>query len=452
MKRKNRTLLSVFYLLPAVLSASFAVAFESPRQVAFADAEVSDPVRLGWMQGSPPPKDKLITHPQSDYFSFPKLRWTVCHIRQLLPTEQVSRGLGAPVPLIYEPDDSIDQLTFTPTGQDKPISWKTSLALNYTDGLLVLHRNKIIYEYYSGCLDELGQHAAMSMTKSLTGLLAEILIAQGQLDEQQPVKELIPELAESAFGIATIRQVMDMTTSIQYSEDYSDPNADIWQYSMAANPLPKPESYTGPEGYLEYLQGVKKQGEHGQVFAYKTVNSDALGWILSRATGKNVTELLSEKIWRHMGAEQDAYMTIDSKGTPFAGGGLSAGLRDLGRIGLLMLNHGRINGQQLFPSSVVKHIQQGGDKTAFAHAGYTSMPGGSYRSMWWLFHNENGAYAARGVHGQTIYIDPVAEMVIVRLASFPIAKNAYIDPTSLPAYEAVADYLIEKAKRADYHQ
>lgn len=122
-----------------------------------------------------------------------------------------------------------------------------------------------------------------------------------------------------------------------------------------------------------------------------------------------------------------------------AGGGLSAGLRDLGRIGLLMLNQGEINGHQLFPKKVVEKIRAGGDKKTFAKAGYKTLEGGSYHSMWWILHNKHGAFAARSVHGQTIYVDPTAEMVIVRFASFPTAKNAQIDPTSLPAYQAVAE-------------
>ena len=166
--------------------------------------------------------------------------------------------------------------------------------------------------------------------------------------------------------------------------------------------------------------------------------------MISRISGKEVTELLSERIWSRMGAEQDGYLTVDSKGTPFAGGGLSAGLRDLGRIGLLMLNEGEINSQRLFPPQAVASIRSGGSKQAFAKAGYKTLEGGSYRGMWWLLHNENQAFAARGVHGQTIYVDPTAAMVIVRLASFPTAKNAKIDPTSLPAYQAVADYLLSK--------
>jgi CubicO group peptidase (beta-lactamase class C family) len=237
---------------------------------------------------------------------------------------------------------------------------------------------------------------------------------------------------------------MDMTTGLAYSEDYSDPNADVWKYSAAASPLPKPSDYDGPNGYFEYLQTVQPEGTHGEAFHYKTINTDALGWIISRVSGKGVTELLSERIWSRMGAEQDGYMTVDGKGTPFAGGGLSAGLRDLGRIGLLMLDEGEINDQRLFPAQVVASIRAGGNKEAFAKAGYKTLKGGSYRGMWWLLHNEHGAFAARGVHGQTIYVDPTAEMVIVRLASYPTAKNAKIDPTSLPAYQAVGEYLVKK--------
>ncbi len=408
-------------------------------------AQASDPKVLGWMQGFPPPADKLIMmSAKPDYFSFPKLRWTVCHIRELMPTKVVSRGIGAPVPLSCALDANIDSVRFKPMDREETMTWEESLWTNYTDGILVLHKGRIVYERYFGALEEIGKHAAMSMTKSLTGLLAEILVAEGKLDESARVSTIVPELSESAFATATVRQVMDMTTALDYSEDYADPEADIWLYSAAANPLPKPEGYKGPVGYFEYLQTVRKGGEHGDAFGYKTVNSDALGWIISRTTGKDLAELLSERIWSEMGAEQDGYMTVDAKGTPFAGGGLSAGLRDLGRIGLLMLNGGVINGKRLFPETVVEDIRKGGDNQAFARAGYTTLEGGSYRSMWWVFHNEHGAFAARGVHGQTIYVDPRADMVIVRLASFPTAGNAVIDPTSLPAYQAVADYLVKK--------
>ena len=432
-------------LLPLTIAMTLtSISITSHAEDARLTAKQSDPQTLGWMQGFPPPADKLITQPSSNFFSFPKLRWTVCHIRELMPTTDVSRGIGAPSKLSYALDKNIDAITFMPTNSKRPMTWKQSLDANYTDGIMVMHHGKVVYERQNGCLNELGNHAAMSMTKSMTGLLAEILVTEGKLDDKALVASIIPELKNSGFGDATVRQVMDMTTALDYSEDYADPNADIWKYSEAASPLPKPKDYKGPNGYFEYLQTVKKNGEHGEAFNYRTINSDALGWIISRTTGKAVNALLSERIWQKIGAEQSAYMTVDAKGTPFAGGGLSAGLHDMARIGSLMLNKGEINGERLFPAAVVDNIEAGGDKEAFAKADYKQLTNGSYTSMWWLFNNPTPIYAARGVHGQTVYVDPAADMVIVRFASYPDASNGKIDPTSLPAYKAVANYLIRK--------
>ena len=435
--------------LAAGAALSLAAAGDVAAQSAPLSAQDSDPRVMGWMQGFPPPEDKIITQPDSVYFSFPRLRWSVCHLREFLPTEDISRGLGAPVPLDYLPPaefadmrQAIDALTFTPIGGDAPMTWDESLYANYTDGMLILHEGRVVYERYFGCLEDDGKHAIMSMTKSVTGLLAEIMVAEGTLDDSLLVRDVIPEIGDSAFASATVRQVMDMTTGVQYSENYSDPNADIWLYSAAASPLPKPEGYEGPNGYWEYLQQVQPEGNHGDAFHYKTINSDMLGWIISRVSGHSVTELASERLWRRMGAEQDAYQTVDGKGVPFAGGGITAGLRDLGRLGQLMLDGGEINGERLFPAEVVEAIRAGGDPAKFA--GFATIPNGSYTSQWWVFHNDHGAFAARGVHGQTIYVDPTAGMVLVRLASFPQAQNGFIDPTSLPAYQAVAEYLMSR--------
>lgn len=408
------------------------------------DATASDPNVLGWMQGFPPPEAKRIRYTDSDYFSFPKLRWTACHFRQLMPTVGVSRGPGAASPLPQRLDVAIDALPFTPLNTHATMTWAQSLQANYTDGIIVLHDGVVVYERYTGCLQPDGEHAAMSVTKSITGLLGEMLVAEGVLDENETVGAIIPELANSAFGDATVKQVLEMTTALRYSEDYADPKAEVWQFSAAGSTLPPPPGYTGPRSYYDYLQTVQKQGRHGEAFGYKTINSDTLGWIIARRTGKPVSTLLSERIWQRLGAEQDAYYTVDSTGTPFAGGGFNAGLRDLARLGQLLLQDGRANGQQIVPAAAIERIRAGGDKRAFAKAGYTLLRGWSYRGMWWISHNQDGAYMARGVHGQALYIDPAAKVVIARFGSHPIAGNAANDPTTLPAFDALAHYLMSR--------
>jgi hypothetical protein len=166
------TKLSAITLGMALLSASLSTIAAKPAPLT---AHQSDPRVMGWMQGYPPAPDKLITQPDANYFSFPKLRWSVCHLREFLPTEEISRGLNAPVPLDYlapgefaDQRELIDALTFQPMNSDKPMSWHDSLYANYTDGILIIHRNKVVYERYFGCLQEDGKHAAMSMTQRPT--------------------------------------------------------------------------------------------------------------------------------------------------------------------------------------------------------------------------------------------------------------------------------------------
>ncbi|MCE6976204.1 class C beta-lactamase-related serine hydrolase [Pseudomonas frederiksbergensis] len=407
----------------------------------FPDAAASDPAKLGWMVGSPPPADRTVRFEDGSYFQFPAMRWSVSNFRQLMPSINVSRGLGAPVPLESALHKDVDAISFIPLGAKAPMTWDQSLAATYTDGIVVLHRGKIVYERYFGVLKPEGQHAAMSVTKSVVGTLGAMLVAEGRIDANKRVADYVPELSASAFGSATVRQVLDMTTALKYSEDYADPNAEVWAHAKAGSPLPKPKDYTGPRSYYAFLQTVQLQGEHGSAFGYKTVNTDVLGWIIARVTGRNVAQLLSERIWSHLGAEQDAYFTVDSIGTPFAGGGLNTGLRDLARFGEMLRNDGSFNGQQIVPKAVVDDIRRGGDKQVFAKAGYDLQKGWSYRSMWWVTNKEGGAFMARGVHGQRIYIDPKAEMVIVRYASHPVASNSANDPVTLPAFEALAQYL-----------
>ena len=428
---------AVFLL--SCLAASIACAAD---KTTYPDADASDPKTMGWMVGAPPPADRIVRFADGSYFNFPAMRWSVSNFRQLMPTTNVSRGLGAPVPLARALRSDIDKLTFVPLGSQQPMTWEQSLAANYTDGIVVLHRGQVVYERYFGVLNPEGQHGAMSVTKSVVGTMGAMLVADGTLDANKKVADYVPELATSAFGNATLRQVLDMTTGLKYSEDYADPNAEVWQHSAAGSPLPKPKDYTGPRTYMEFLLTVKPLGEHGQAFAYKTVNTDVLGWVIARVTGRNVAQLMSERIWQRLGAEQDAYFTVDSIGTPFAGGGLNTGLRDLARFGEMIRNDGQYLGQQIVPKAVVDDIRAGGDKAAFAKAGYDLLKGGSYRNMWWVTHNPDGAFMARGVYGQRIYIDPKAEMVIVRYASNPIAGNAANDPVTIPAFEALAKQLI----------
>jgi CubicO group peptidase (beta-lactamase class C family) len=362
-------------------------------------------------------------------------------MRQLVPTANVTRGSGGVTPLPNAERGDLDAVEFT-TMDGRKMTWLQSLPAVYADGIVVLHKGAIVYERYFGALEPLKPHSAMSVTKSFVGTLAAMLAAEGVIDPAAPVTKYLPEMQNTAYNDATVRQVMDMTIGVKYSENYADPNAEVFAYARAGGMLPAPPNYQGPRTFYEFLVTLQKQGSHGEAFAYQTINTEVLAWILTRTTGRTLAQLTSDRIWSKLGAESDAFYTVDSIGTASGGGGLSTTLRDLARFGEMMRLGGFYNGQQIVPKAVVEDIQRGASKEQFAKAGYKTLPGWSYRNMWWISHNENGAYTARGIHGQVIWIDPKAEMVIARYASHAIPSNPFNDPISLPAYAAMAKKLM----------
>jgi CubicO group peptidase (beta-lactamase class C family) len=410
------------------------------------DARASDPVAIGWMVGSPPPSTKLIKFADGSHYRFPQTRWSFSNMRQFIPTRVVARGNATARALPRAERADIDRITFQPIGSTERMTWAQSLAANYTDGILILHRGHIVYERYFGVLSPTGQHVAHSVTKSFVGTIATTLISEGVLDENAAVGTYVPELRDSGFGDATIRQLLDMTTGVKYSERYAEEDSPIWQFCRANGFLPRPAGYKGPETSYAYLKGLSKERPHGERFEYKSVNAEVLAWVMSRVTGKSLSQLLRERFWNRLGVEQDAYFLVDSAGTETAAGGLNLTLRDLARFGEMIRQDGRYNGQQILPAAVVHNIRQGGSRELFAGAGYKLLPGWSYHDMWWVSHNSDGAFRALGIHGQVLYIDPKAEMVIARFASHPMAANVNLDPTSLPAYQAVADYFLGRSR------
>ncbi|MEQ1755640.1 MAG: serine hydrolase [Micropepsaceae bacterium] len=406
------------------------------------DAASTDPKTLRLMQGFPPSPDRTVRFDNDSSWMFPNTRWSFSHQREIAATANVWRGSRPPSEFPRSPDSSIDRIPFT-TLDGRSMTWEQSLAENYTDGIVILHKGKLIYEKYFGALEAHIPHVAMSVTKSFTGLLAAMLQHEGQIDPARFVTHYLPEMKGTAYADATVHQVMDMTVGVKYSEVYTDPHAEIWAYAVAAAAKVAPKGYAGPDSIFDFLRTLKKEGQHGEAFAYKTCNTEVLGWIVQRAAGTHLAELISQRLWQKLGAEENAYILVDRVGMPVSGGGLSLTLRDLARFAEMMRLGGACNGQQIVPEAVVADITRGADREHFAKAGLQTLPGWSYRHQWWISHNNLGAYSARGIHGQVAWIAPAADLVIARFASHPTAANANgpLDQVSMPAYVAVASHL-----------
>lgn len=185
----------------------------------------------------------------------------------------------------------------------------------------------------------------------------------------------------------------------------------------------KPDDYLGPRGYFEFLLTMNKKGAHGDALGCKTINADAVGWLTAHTTGRSAPDSLSERIGSRLGTKREAFYTADSIGTPFAGSGFHATLRDIARLGQMLLDKGQAHDEQIVPPAAIASIGRGGKKETFAKADCKTLPGWSYRALWWISNDAHGANAARGVHGQTIWVDPEADLVTTHPRILPAAFN-----------------------------
>jgi hypothetical protein len=425
----------------ARLTAALLAAAPLLAQATVPTAAATDPAALGWMTGSPVPPERQVRFDDGSMWAFPKTRWAFSHWRQLVPTVAVGTGGAEPSPLPRALRRDLDAVRFT-TPDGRAMTWGEAFDANFTDGIIVLHRGRIVYERYGGALTPDGRHIAFSVTKSFVGTLAELLIHEGKLDPARTMASYVPELAASGFGDATVRQVMDMRTALAFVEDYAGRGTvltDPTRMSIAGNMAPAPPGFSGPDGHFAFVASLGSAGAHGGDFVYRTPNTTALQWVMERVGGAPLAVQLQRRIWGPMGAERHADLAVDRLGTAFGGGGMSASLRDMARFGEMIRMGGRANDRRVLPEAVARAVRAPGDAAAFAAAKYPGLEGGSYRSQWW--HRASGQTMAVGIHGQGIYIDPTAEMVIARFASHPTASNRGINATTLPAYDALAAQL-----------
>jgi len=425
----SKSIRGVAIAVALLINASAAMA-QAPQP----PPEATDPVKLQLMQGFPPPAEKVVR--LATLQKFPNGRWGFHHLRELGPTAQVWRGDDRPSTLREMPQE-LGKLEF-----EDDQGGKTTLAdwqrATYTDGLLVLQKGSVVYQkQYSGMAAH-QPHALFSMSKSFTGLLATMLIKEGVIDPSALVTKYLPELKDSAWADATVQQTLDMTTGVAYKEDFRDTNSGIFQYLFAAGIVPAPPTYSGPRTIPDLLVTFKKEGEHGVGFKYKTVDTEVIGWLLQRVTGKSYAALLSERIWSKIGAQEDAYVWVDPIGSQITSIGFNATLRDLGRVGETMRTAGRSNGRQVIPESVLAEIRKGGDIDKFRANGQAMRSGYSYHNHFWVPHDRDGTFEMKGLNGQHMHINPAAELVIIKLSSHPVGDTSVTHNLDRRAFAAVA--------------
>ncbi len=399
---------------------------------------------LGLQQGFPPPPDKQVTRDNA-LISAPFNRYSYQNMRAFYPTINIPPSTN-PRPLNINPDGGIERLDFVaPDGS--AVTLAEYLTQTWTDSFIVIHGDKIVLERYLNGMHADQPHQMMSVTKSFAGLFGLLAAEAGLVSEDTPVAEIIPELAPStAFGDATFGQVLDMTNSMDFSEDYADPASGIQQYAQVLGFLPRNPELDLPNSIYGYLPTLQIDGAHahGDVFHYQTPKTDVVNWVTNRVTGQSFFDQMTQ-LMEAIGAKGETYVLLDKNGTLFAGGGLNATPHNLARFAMMMLNDGMVDNEVVVPETVIRALETGGVRAAWddgPNEGSMPKDEGSYRAQWWVRHNEGReAFTALGIHGQWIYIDRAHDVAIVRQASQPMSVSDEIDLSIYAAIDTITDYL-----------
>jgi CubicO group peptidase (beta-lactamase class C family) len=270
--------------------------------------------------------------------------------------------------------------------------------------------------------------------------MAGILVEKGMLDPESPVTNYVPEVADSAYGNCTVRHVLDMTVSSSFTEEYVDLSGDYGRYRRATlwEPALPGQDPGNLHGLLATLSPAPEP--HGRIFRYLSPNSDFLGWVVERAAGQDFAGLFSTLIWKPMGAEADAYVTVDGEGAPRTAGGICALPRDLARFGEMM----RLGGKGILPSWWVEDIRSKGDSEPWKKGDMVDLfPNGRYRTKWYQTGHPSGAYCAIGIHGQWLWIDPQREVVIAKVSAQAEPVDDDTDILLIHAFKAIAKAVSE---------
>lgn len=390
------------------------------------------------MSGFPSAEADQVT--LANWRTAPYMKWAFQHVREIVPSADIPDAAGDVWKLESEPTD-LSSFRFAHGG--KQYSIDHFVDETDTDGLVILRRGKVILERYGNGMTSNTPHILMSVSKSLTAIVAGILVAQGKLDPDQEVVSIIPELKESVYSGATVRHVLDMRVGLDFDEDYRATSGPIVEYRKSTNwnPLAPGER---PSDLRTYLASLKQRnGPDGGPFHYVSTNTDLLGWILERASGIRFADLMSTLLWKPMGAQCSAYVTVDRLGAPRCAGGICTTTMDLARIGQLIVQNGRRNDAQIIPARWIEDMLGGGDPKAWAAGDMIAYFGDRkmhYRNKWYVLRDSDIAFGL-GVYGQNLFVDRANEVVVAKVSSQPPPLDRDLIDLTIGFVEALRGHL-----------
>ena len=367
------------------------------------------------MQGFPPAEPNRAS--LANWRKAPYCHWAFHHVREIIPSAEIPNDPTK----VWELEAS--------TLDTSNLGLNEAMAKTDCDAIVVLHKDKLVHESYRNGMTSRDPHILMSVSKSMLGLVAGTLVEQGELAENDLVTKYVPELANTAYAGAKVRDLLDMRAGILFEEDYLATDGPIIDYRFAANWNPVPKDYVASDlrSFMSLL--TRSDGPHGGRFHYVSPNTDLLAWVFERATGIRYAELVSERLWRPLGAEAAGYITVDRIGGARAAGGKCMLARDLARVGMMMANGGKRDGKQVVPASWLEDIIKNGDPQAWKDGDFYNKMGQReihYRSKWYIQRDSEPLIFGVGIHGQFLFVDPAKKLSVAWFAS----RNSPLDTLS----------------------
>jgi CubicO group peptidase (beta-lactamase class C family) len=393
------------------------------------------------MKGSPPGSDSLVT--LDNWQTPPFNRWAFQHMREIIPSQLIRRGAGpvrslATAQPLVNPDD-----VAVPRFDGSSGTLGSVLADTYTDSVIVMHDGRIVLERYYSQMRPDTRHLLMSVSKSVVGCVTGILVGQGLIDPAEHVSHYVPEIAGGGYDGATVRNLLEMRTGVRFSEEYTDPDAEV--RVMERHMGWSPPGRDGALGAYAFLATLESAGAHGKAFEYHSADTDMLGWVCERAAGSRMAGLISDLLWQPLGMEFDAEITCDVVGSAVHDGGISATTRDLARFGQLLLRDGRVGDVSVVPERWLRdsRVIDADIRGAFsASASEAFLPGGWYRNQLWFVPGPSGdVLLCLGIHGQMVLVDHSTNTVAVKFSTWPDAQNPNYLIDTIQAFTAAGRHL-----------
>ena len=341
-------------------------------------------------------------------------------------------------PYIFEKDDFELPEKYLFEGSEHNLL--EGLAHFKTDGLIILHDNKMLYEEYWNGNDRNSKHISWSVAKSFLSALMGIALDEGLIDSiDDPATKYLPEFKGSGYDGVKIKNILQMSSGVAFNEDYADQNSDINKFGR---------SIARGAPMIDFAKTLKNGREQGTYNHYVSIDTQVLGFLLESVTDMPLREYLYKKIWSKIGMENDAYYITDKAGVDLALGGLNATLRDYAKFGYLYLNNGNWFGEQIVPEQWVidSHTPDAPHLMPNAGDDLTSSEWG-YGYQWWVPGSPMTDFTAHGVYNQFIYVDPVSGVVIAKTSSnhrFRSEKD-YSKAVHIAMFRAIAKHVAQQS-------